>query len=165
MDFVYFFKKDSSLFLKGFCILFLKVFCILFLKVYYSMYLVIFLISLLKSMEDLFKKNILKTLNHEEFLLIKTLSIAFVISSYVMYMYYNNFSSIDFTKISSLSQGQIISFVVLAVTAMISSVSIIKLTETMNSQVLYSLIKTTTVLISILSGIVFFGEKYTEKQI
>ena len=64
------------------------------------MYHILFGISALKSMEPFFRKDVLQTLNNEEFLFINTLMISILIIAYTIYMY--------FTKKTILSRHEYI---------------------------------------------------------
>ena len=71
------------------------------------MYHILFGISILKSMEPFFRKDVLQTFNSEEFLFINTLMISILIDIYTLYMYLTKktkYNIIGMLKSFSLTQ-------------------------------------------------------------
>ncbi len=130
------------------------------------MYHILFGISALKSMEPFFRKDVLQTLNNEEFLFINTLMISVLIILYTLYMYMTKRSTLNvFSKLKTFSFAQIVFLIALAFITFISTVSIFQVSKEFNTQNLNALVKTMTTVFALFIGVTFYNEQYTATQI
>jgi uncharacterized membrane protein len=130
------------------------------------MYHILFGISALKSMEPFFRKDVLQTLNNEEFLFINTLMISVLIILYTLYMYMTKRSTLNvFSKLKTFSFAQIVFLISLAFITFISTVSIFQVSKEFNTQNLNALVKTLTTVFALFIGVTFYNEQYTATQI
>ena len=130
------------------------------------MYHILFGVSVLKSMEPFFRKDVLQTLNNEEFLFINTIMISLLIILYTLYMYITKKTTMNITsKLKSFSFIQIIFLLALALITFISTVSIFKISSEFNTQNLNALVKTLTTVFALFIGVTFYKEQYTANQI
>ena len=130
------------------------------------MYHILFVISALKSMEPFFRKDVLQTLNNEEFLFINTLMISVLITLYTLYMYMTKRSTLNvFSKLKTFSFAQIAFLIALAFITFISTVSIFQVSKEFNTQNLNALVKTMTTVFALFIGVTFYNEQYTATQI
>lgn len=130
------------------------------------MYHILLGISALKSMEPFFRKDVLQTLNNEEFLFINTLMISILIIAYTIYMYFTKKTTMNIgKKLKTFSLAQIVFLIALAFITFISTVSIFKISKEFNSQNLNALIKTLTTVFALIIGVTFYNEEYTATQI
>ena len=130
------------------------------------MYHILFGVSILKSMEPFFRKDVLQTLNNEEFLFINTLMISLLIIVYTLYMYITKKTTLNITsKLKSFSFIQIVFLLALAFITFISTVSIFKISSEFNTQNLNALVKTLTTVFALFIGVTFYNEQYTATQI
>tara|TARA_A100001035_G_scaffold278606_1_gene277824 strand:+ start:339 stop:782 length:444 start_codon:yes stop_codon:yes gene_type:complete len=130
------------------------------------MYHILLGISALKSMEPFFRKDVLQTLNNEEFLFINTLMISILIIAYTIYMYFTKKTTMNIgKKLKTFSLAQIVFLIALAFITFISTVSIFKISKEFNSQNLNALIKTLTTVFALIIGVTFYNEQYTATQI
>ena len=130
------------------------------------MYHILFGISALKSMEPFFRKDVLQTLNNEEFLFINTLMISVLIILYTLYMYMTKQSTLNvFSKLKTFSFTQLVFLVALSFITFISTVSIFQISSQFNTQNLNALVKTMTTVFALFIGVTFYNEQYTATQI
>ena len=130
------------------------------------MYHILFGVSILKSMEPFFRKDVLQTLNNEEFLFINTLMISLLIIVYTLYMYITKKTTLNITsKLKSFSFIQIVFLLALSLITFISTVSIFKISSEFNTQNLNALVKTLTTVFALFIGVTFYNEQYTATQI
>jgi drug/metabolite transporter (DMT)-like permease len=117
-------------------------------------------------MEPFFRKDVLQTLNNEEFLFINTLMISILIIAYTIYMYFTKKTTMNIgKKLKTFSLAQIVFLIALAFITFISTVSIFKISKEFNSQNLNALIKTLTTVFALIIGVTFYNEQYTATQI
>ena len=130
------------------------------------MYHILFGISILKSMEPFFRKDVLQTFNNEEFLFVNTLMISLLIIIYTLYMHFTKKSTLNvYKKLKTFSFAQIIFLIALAFITFISTVSIFKVSAEFNTQNLNALVKTLTTVFALAIGVTFYNEQYTATQI
>ena len=130
------------------------------------MYHIILLISLLKSLEPFFRKDVLQTLNSDEFLLINTTLIFIAIMCYGSYLYFFKKAPIQiFQKCCELSMVQLVMLVAISAMTFVSAVSIFHISGQYNTLVSNTLLKTiSTVFVGII-GWLFYNEELTTNQI
>ena len=130
------------------------------------MYHILFGISILKSMEPFFRKDVLQTFNNEEFLFVNTLMISILIIVYTLYMHITKKSNLSIVKkLKTFSFSQIAFLIGLALITFVSTVSIFKISNEFNTQNLNALIKTLTTVFALFIGVTFYNEQYTATQI
>jgi uncharacterized membrane protein len=130
------------------------------------MYHILFGISILKSMEPFFRKDVLQTFNSEEFLFVNTLMISILIILYTLYMYITRKTKFNIVgKLRTFSFVQILFLVSLSLITFISTVSIFQISKEFNTQNLNALLKTLTTVFALFIGIIFYNEQYTANQI
>ncbi len=130
------------------------------------MYHILFGISILKSMEPFFRKDVLQTFNSEEFLFVNTLMISILIILYTLYMYITRKTKFNIVgKLRTFSFVQILFLVSLSLITFISTVSIFQISKEFNTQNLNALLKTLTTVFALFIGVIFYNEQYTANQI
>lgn len=130
------------------------------------MYHILFGISILKSMEPFFRKDVLQTFNSEEFLFVNTLMISILIILYTLYMYMTRKTKFNIVgKLKTFSFVQIVFLISLALITFISTVSIFQISKEFNTQNLNALVKTLTTVFALFIGVTFYNEQYTANQI
>lgn len=130
------------------------------------MYHILFGISILKSMEPFFRKDVLQTFNSEEFLFVNTLMISILIILYTLYMYITRKTKFNIVgKLRTFSFVQLLFLISLALITFISTVSIFQISKEFNTQNLNALVKTLSTVFALFIGVTFYNEQYTANQI
>jgi drug/metabolite transporter (DMT)-like permease len=131
------------------------------------MYGVLFGVSIMKSLRPFFKKNVLKSIDEEDFLFLNT----FFICLFVVCYFFYNFTrkkkkKIDFSKYKNLSTSEIVSMMGVSLFTVISTILVLQLDKGEQTPFITSMLtKGFSTIFVIAIGMIVYKENYSKLQI
>lgn len=130
------------------------------------MYSLLFGVSIMKSIRPFFKKNVLNSIDEEDFLFLNTFFICLFVICYFFYNITRRNKRIDFSKYSKLSTAEMVSMIGVSLFTVISTILILQIDKgTQSSFITSMLTKGFSTIFVIAIGMIVYKEEYSKLQI
>ena len=130
------------------------------------MYSLLFGVSIMKSIRPFFKKNVLNSIDEEDFLFLNTFFICLFVICYFFYNITRRNKRIDFSKYSKLSTAEMVSMIGVSLFTVISTILILQIDKGAQSSFITSMLtKGFSTIFVIAIGMIVYKEEYSKLQI
>jgi|UniRef100_A0A6C0LVX9 drug/metabolite transporter (DMT)-like permease len=130
------------------------------------MYGVLFGVSIMKSLRPFFKKNVLKSIDEEDFLFLNTFFICLFVVCYFFYNFTRKKKKIDFSKYKNLNTTEIVSMMGVSLFTVISTILVLQLDKGEQTPFITSMLtKGFSTIFVIAIGMIVYKENYSKLQI
>ena len=130
------------------------------------MYSLLFGVSIMKSIRPFFKKNVLNSIDEEDFLFLNTFFICLFVVCYFFYNITRRNKRIDFSKYSKLSTAEMVSMIGVSLFTVISTILILQIDKGAQSSFITSMLtKGFSTIFVIAIGMIVYKEEYSKLQI